>query len=115
MVVAIAHTSRAGSVILVRLRRLHRHSCGLHLRHYLRGLRLLGGPRHRDIRLGVGVNIWVLGGDWKLAWSSVWDVWSSNGSSVARADQGVSPSRRAALRTQLNIRFFMGVPPFLLL
>ena len=66
MVVDITHTCRAGIVILVRLRRLHRHGRSLHLgdylRHYLRGLRLLGGLGGLDTGLGISVNIWVLGG-----------------------------------------------------
>ena len=65
MVVDITHTCRAGIVILVRLIRLHRHSRALHLmdhlRHYLRGLRLLGGLGGLDTGLGVRVNIWVRG------------------------------------------------------
>lgn len=119
MVVDITHTSRAGSVILVRLIRLHRHSRALHLRdhlrHYLRGLRLLGGLLgglgDLDAGLGVRVNIWVLGGDWKLVWSSCSSTWVA-GFSAARAAQGVRLSSSAALRNALKIRFFMGwLPP----
>lgn len=72
MVVDITHTCRAGIVILVRLRRLHRHGRSLHLGDYLRrylrhlrGLRilwgLLGGLGGLDTGLGVRVNIWVRG------------------------------------------------------
>ena len=73
MVVDITHTCRAGIVILVRLRRLHRHGRSLHLGDYLRrylrhlrGLRilwgLLWGLGDLDAGLGVRVNIWVLRG-----------------------------------------------------
>lgn len=115
MVVDITHTCRAGIVILVRLIRLHRHSRALHLRdhlrHYLRGLRLLGGLGDLDAGLGVRVNIWVLGGDWKLVWSSCSSTWVA-GSSAARAAQGVRLSSSAALRNALKIRFFMAwLPP----
>ena len=68
MVVDITHTSRAGSVILVRLIRLHRHGRSLHLGDYLRrylrhlrGLRILWGLGDLDAGLGVRVNIWVRG------------------------------------------------------
>ena len=69
MVVDMTHTCRVGIVILVRLFRLHHHSRSLHiwdhLRHYLRGLRLLGGLLEGlgglDTGLGVRVNIWVRG------------------------------------------------------
>ena len=122
MVVDITHTCRAGIVILVRLRRLHRHGRSLHLgdslRRYLRHLRglrilwgLLWGLGDLDAGLGVRVNIWVLGGDWKLVWSSCSSTWVA-GFSAARAAQGVRLSSSAALRNALKIRFFMGwLPP----